>query len=647
MADHCLRSRQYVNVIVAGKQPALQYLAMDDAVVHTTKGIGIWEWASTDDGGEPDVVMACAGDVPTMETLAAVEILREWFPDLRIRVVNVVDLMRLQDEHEHPHGLSEAAFDALFTRDKPVVFAYHGYPWLIHRLTYRRTNHDNIHVRGYVEEGTTTTPFDICVMNRIDRFNLAISAIDRIPRLGDSAGHARDALAGRLIEHRRYVRTHGEDLPEIRDWAWSGAGGPVVQGGTSPCTSPKDEAARRQRGVEQPEARRPGRRRRDGGRAHDPAVGRRRLAGPLAGFLDGCGAVDAVGHRVVHGGPDHTGPARIDAALVAYLESISSLAPLHNPRAVAGIAAVGRLLPDVPAVACFDTTFHATLPPAARTYARAAGVDPALGAAPVRLPRALARLRGAPGRRAGRPPRRGAADRLLPPRRRGLAGRGARRPLGGHHHGLHPAGRPGDEHPARHARPRACCCGCSSTAEVPEDELADVLEHSAGLKGLSGTSGDLREVLAARAAGDDDAALAFDVYLHRLAREVAAMTAATGGLDLLVLTGGVGENSAPLRSALGAALHYLGVDLDAAANERTTGDGEIGAAGAPCGPSSSPPGRTSRSAGRSSRCSPGRDGSRRPPASGRTSRGTGGRPSSRGTNCPGSAFPLPRRLQRW
>ncbi len=231
VADHCLRTRQYVNVIVAGKQPALQYLDQQAALVHCTKGIGIWDWASSDEDGEPDVVMACAGDVPTMETLAAVEILRGWFPDLRIRVVNVVDLMRLQDEREHPHGLDDAAFDALFTADKPVVFAYHGYPWLIHRLTYRRTNHENVHVRGYVEEGTTTTPFDICVMNRIDRFHLAILAIDRIPRLRDVSAHAREALTDRLIEHRQYVRTHGIDLPEIRNWAWSGTAGPVSAGG--------------------------------------------------------------------------------------------------------------------------------------------------------------------------------------------------------------------------------------------------------------------------------------------------------------------------------------------------------------------------------------------------------------------------------
>ncbi|UOY02189.1 phosphoketolase family protein [Blastococcus sp. PRF04-17] len=238
VADHCLRTRQYVNVIVAGKQPALQYLSVDDAVEHCTKGIGIWSWASTDAGVEPDVVLACAGDVPTMETLAAAEILRGWFPDLRVRVVNVVDLMRLQDERQHPHGLSDAEFDALFTADKPVIFAYHGYPWLIHRLTYRRTNHENFHVRGYVEEGTTTTPFDICVMNGIDRYDLAIDVIDRVPRLRDVGAHARERLRDQLIEHRRYVRTHGEDLPEIRDWQWSGVSGPVT-GGASPLEEPE------------------------------------------------------------------------------------------------------------------------------------------------------------------------------------------------------------------------------------------------------------------------------------------------------------------------------------------------------------------------------------------------------------------------
>ncbi len=221
VADHCLRSRQYVNVIVAGKQPALQYLDMDSAIAHCTKGIGIWDWASTDTGTVPDAVMACAGDVPTMETLAAVEILRTHLPDLAIRVVNVVDLLRLQDAAESPHGLSDRDFDALFTTDKPVVFAYHGYPWLIHRLTYRRANHANLHVRGYKEEGTTTTPFDMCVLNQIDRYNLAIDVIDRVPRLKDRSAHLREQLRNRLITHRQYIRTHGEDLPEIRHWHWT------------------------------------------------------------------------------------------------------------------------------------------------------------------------------------------------------------------------------------------------------------------------------------------------------------------------------------------------------------------------------------------------------------------------------------------
>ncbi|MGX6512591.1 phosphoketolase family protein [Rhodococcus sp. SJ-2] len=222
VTDHCLRTRQYINVVVAGKQPQPQYLSIGEAIVHCTKGIGIWEWAGTDRGAEPDVVLGCAGDVPTMETLAAVEILHELFPDLRIRVVNVVDLMRLQDDREHPHGLPDADFDALFTTDTPIVFAYHGYPWLIHRLTYRRRNHDNIHVRGYIEEGTTTTPFDMCVLNRIDRFDLALDVIDRVERLRPGAAYAREHLKNTLIRHRQYIREHGEDMPEIADWRWHG-----------------------------------------------------------------------------------------------------------------------------------------------------------------------------------------------------------------------------------------------------------------------------------------------------------------------------------------------------------------------------------------------------------------------------------------
>jgi xylulose-5-phosphate/fructose-6-phosphate phosphoketolase len=220
VTDHCLRSRNYVNVIIAGKQPAPQYLDMDAAIQHTTAGIGMWEWASNDQGGSPDVVMACAGDVPTLETLAAVALLRQHIPTLKVRLVNVIDLMTLQPELEHPHGLSDADFDSLFTADKPIIFAYHGYPWLIHRLTYRRTNHANLHVRGYKEEGTTTTPFDMTVVNDLDRFHLVIDVIDRVPRLGSRVAHVKQAMRDKLLEHSQYIRQYGDDMPEIREWKW-------------------------------------------------------------------------------------------------------------------------------------------------------------------------------------------------------------------------------------------------------------------------------------------------------------------------------------------------------------------------------------------------------------------------------------------
>ncbi len=220
VADKCLRSRNFVNVIVAGKQPQLQWLELDAAIKHASAGIGLWEWAGTDRGGEPDVVMACAGDVPTLETLAAVDLLRQHLPDLKVRVINVVDLMTLQPKEEHPHGLSDKNFDTLFTTDRPVIFVYHGYPWLIHRLTYRRTNHKNLHVRGYKEEGTTTTPFDMAVLNDLDRFHLVADVIDRVPGLGASAAYLKQAMRDKRIEHREYIVRHGEDMPEVREWKW-------------------------------------------------------------------------------------------------------------------------------------------------------------------------------------------------------------------------------------------------------------------------------------------------------------------------------------------------------------------------------------------------------------------------------------------
>ena len=220
--DHCLRSRHYVNVVVAGKAPALTYLSIDDAIAHCTRGIGIWEWASNDGDHEPDVVMACCGDVPTLETLAAVSLLRARLPDLRVRVVNVVDLMRLESDSEHPHGLRDAEFDALFTVDRPVIFAYHGYPWLIHRLTYRRANHANLHVRGYKEEGTTTTPFDMVMLNDLDRFHLVMDVIDRVPGLSEFCAHVRQDMQDERLRSRAYTREHGEDRPDVSGWTWPG-----------------------------------------------------------------------------------------------------------------------------------------------------------------------------------------------------------------------------------------------------------------------------------------------------------------------------------------------------------------------------------------------------------------------------------------
>jgi xylulose-5-phosphate/fructose-6-phosphate phosphoketolase len=222
VADHCLRSQHYVNVIVAGKQPSLDYLTMDEAIAHCTRGLGIWDWASSDGGGEPDVVLGCCGDIPTLEAVSAAALLREHLPGLKVRVVNVVDLMRLQPEPEHPHGMSDHEFDAIFTADKPVIFAYHGYPWLIHRLTYRRAGHRNLHVRGYKEEGTTTTPFDMVMLNDVDRFHLVMDVIDRVPGLGSQAALLRQQMVDERLRHHAYTTEVGDDMPDVRDWTWPG-----------------------------------------------------------------------------------------------------------------------------------------------------------------------------------------------------------------------------------------------------------------------------------------------------------------------------------------------------------------------------------------------------------------------------------------
>ena len=378
VADHCLRSRDYVNVIVAGKQPSLDYLSIDDAISHCTRGIGIWDWASTDAGGEPDVVLACAGDVPTLETVAAAALLREHLPDLRVRVVNVVDLMRLQPPSEHPHGLPDAEFDALFTDAQPVIFAYHGYPWLIHRLTYRRTNHDNLHVRGYKEEGTTTTPFDMVMLNDLDRFHLVMDVIDRVPGLGERAAGLRQQMADERLRHRAYTREHGDDSPDVRDWTWPGGDARegrraasgitpdvrvlVVNAGSSSLKLSLLDAddselwSSRARGTARC------------GRADVVATALAELPA----------TPDVAGHRIVHGGERFREAVVVDEHVEAELRELTALAPLHQPKSLAALDAVGRALPNVPEVACFDTAFHATLPPEAATYALPRGVARAL-----------------------------------------------------------------------------------------------------------------------------------------------------------------------------------------------------------------------------------------------------------------------------
>ncbi len=573
VADHCLRSRDYVNVIVAGKQPALNYLPMDEAIAHCTRGIGIWDWASNDGRREPDVVLACAGDVPTLETLAATAILRASTARPAGRVVNVVDLMRLQPDTEHPHGLPDAEFDALFTTDQPVVFAYHGYPWLIHRLTYRRTNHDNIHVRGYKEEGTTTTPFDMVMLNDLDRFHLVMDVIDRVPGLGERAAHLRQLMVRRTAPPPRLHPRARRGLPgrgrlavargararrRARRLAADAVRVLVANAGSSSVKlALLGDADETIASAELPAPR----------SQMDPAELERALAGPL-------GEADAVGHRIVHGGELYREAVRLDERVAGELRGLCELAPLHQRKSLDAMDAVAAVLPDVPAVACFDTAFHATMPPAAYTYALPAGWRERWGLRRYgfhglshawvarRAPQLLGR---APGELRVVSAHLGAGASLCAiDRGRSIDTTMGFTPL----EGLVMATRSGSVDPGM-------LLWLLEREDATPAQLAVALEHESGLLGLSGTA-DMREVLARAGSGQERAELALEVYLHRLRAGIAAMASSLGGMDALVFTGGVGERSAPVRARAAEGLAFLGVALDDRANVEAAGDAEIG-----------------------------------------------------------------------
>ena len=519
---------------------------MDEAIIHCTRGLGIWDWASSDDGGEPDVVLACAGDVPTLETLAAAALLREHLPELKVRVINVVDLMRLQPESEHPHGLPDREFDAMFTPDKPVIFAYHGYPWLIHRLTYRRTNHHGLHVRGYKEQGTTTTPFDMVMLNDLDRFHLVIDVIDRVPGLAPRAAGLRQHMVDERLRHRAYTREHGEDPADVRDWTWPALSRLlVVNAGSSSLKLRLLDAGDRTR------------RRADGRVAGRRAVPRGRARRPAG--------ADAVAHRVVHGGDTLRAATWIDDAVRARLLELTELAPLHQPRALAAIDALALRLPETPAAACFDTAFHATMPDAAATYAL-----------PAEWPRRRFGFHGLSHAYASRRAAEllGRDDLRIVTCHLG-AGASLAAVAGGRSvdttmgftpmDGLVMASRPGSVDPG-------LLLWLVQRRGVSAAELEDALEHRSGLTGLAGT-GDMRELLRR---SDDDARLALDVYLHRLRAGIAAMAAAMDGLDALVFTGGVGEHAPAIRAAAVDRLGFLGVAVDPDRNAEAHGDAVIG-----------------------------------------------------------------------
>ena len=561
VADHCLRSRDYVNVIVAGKNPAPDWLDMDSAVLHCTRGAGIWEWAGTDTGStDPDVVLACAGDVPTLEVLAATDILRRHVPGLKVRVVNVVDLMRLQPETEHPHGMGDHEFDALFTTDRPIIFAYHGYPWLIHRLTYRRTGHHNIHVRGYKENGTTTTPFDMVVMNDMDRYHLVMDVIDRVPGLGQRAAALRQHMVDTRARHHAWTREYGEDLPEVRDWVWPYES--PVNSSSVPHARPLMRVLVVNTGSSSLKLRllgpddhldatldlQPWR----GDTASEELVTfTRRLAG-----------VGAVGHRVVHGGDRFTAATLIDDGVVKAIATLSDLAPAAP--AACGLRDRNGARAAARRPACRVLRYGVPRGPAARCrHLRAAGdLAGQVRVAALRLSRALARVRRTPrgpdaDRRRGGFPGRGASPREAAPQRSRVvvchlgAGASLAAVHGGRSvdttmgftpmEGLVMATRAGSLDPG-------LLIWLLQHGGVPLAEVADKLEHEApgsrawrscqAVPATCVTSGWRRRP------GTHARALALDVYIHRLRREIAAMAAAMDGLDVLVFTGGIGEHAA-------------------------------------------------------------------------------------------------------
>ena len=535
VADHCLRSRNYVNVVVAGKQPAPNWLSMDEAILHCTRGIGIWDFASSDQGDLPDVVMACAGDVPTLETLAAVDILRHELPDLKVRVVNVVDLMRLQPSDEHPHGLTDHEFDSLFTKDRPVVFAYHGYPWLIHRLTYRRTNHGNMHVRGYKEEGTTTTPFDMVMLNDLDRFHLVLDVIDRVPGLAARAGAPAPAdgrppaarhghTPGSRARTRRRSAT-GRGRADRRGCGGSDAG--VVRGGPSPILVVNAGSSSLKLRVLA---------------ADDRVVGSADLPAPRGSAADAAiaeavrsfGPIEAVAHRVVHGGTLYRGPVRLDVG--GRGAACGTDGPRADPPAEvargdrrgqerAAGRARGRLLRH--GVPRDDARRRDDLRRPARVAEAVA--DPAL-----RVPRPLARVRVAPRSGHDGPAVERPADRHVPSRRGRVARGGRRRSLRGHDDGLHAARR------ARHGDAfRVPRSGARAVARAAR-------RHAAGRAGGHAREpvGSARPCRDRRHAGDHrgrgrgrrgGASLPSACTSTACGPAIAAMTASLGGLDVLVV----------------------------------------------------------------------------------------------------------------